>query len=133
MEQLPRYRMLSETGFIAGVPRRRFDQFNFEGWPKGARLEPLNAAAKKIASYYEKNRTEAFLPKTPFNKELGQFYLPAYLRPAVAGYSPGSEYGAHLPTPIDIDDARPGMPRYRAKHRQLLGARRVEASENRIG
>jgi hypothetical protein len=120
----PRYRVLAEKAVIKSVYARG-SEVEFLGWPKATELEPVNDAAHKVAAYYLKNRTHPILPKSPYNHDLREIYLPAVL-PPWAPITPHSDPGLRLQGLVPLDQGDERMPRYRSPFRQPVGSYEVE-------
>ena len=103
----PRYKIVGNDWLgVNGLAHPPGTEFPTIGWPPngGAGLKGLNEPARRILSWLVDNRFDAFKPVTPWNAELGRFYLPGKSADTRAD---------NIPI-IPPDAALPNMPAYKA-------------------
>ena len=102
--EAPRYKTLKDGVINGALHFAGTEVKNFYGWPREGELEPLNIAASAIFNYFSRNRTQAFLPKSPWDAAAGRFYLPGMLHHI---------RGRRFPPAVSASEAPASAPRYR--------------------
>lgn len=107
--QKPRYRLLRDAA-VNGLPYLKGSEVETLAWPNGHTLEPVNEAARRVASYYRKFRLYPDLPpRGPYNELVGGIYLAATW-PNNSPPIPHTDHSGRLANPIPAAELKRTCP-----------------------